>query len=81
MSQLRVDLLGGYAPDVLTPAGRRAHRKAAALFTPVRARVTDALGANETQVHEVLLSLRTVLDQVRQPEPLAARSAPHSATQ
>jgi DNA-binding MarR family transcriptional regulator len=49
----------------LTPAGRRAHRAAVALFLPVRTRVADALGARETDVREALLTLRTVLDDVR----------------
>jgi DNA-binding MarR family transcriptional regulator len=51
----------------LTPAGRRAHRAAGALFLPVRTQVTDALGARETDVREALLTLRTVLDDVRHP--------------
>jgi DNA-binding MarR family transcriptional regulator len=49
----------------LTPAGRRAHRAAVALFLPVRTRIADALGARETDVREALLTLRTVLDDVR----------------
>lgn len=49
----------------LTPAGRRAHRAAVELFLPVRTRVADALGARETDVREALLTLRTVLDDVR----------------
>jgi DNA-binding MarR family transcriptional regulator len=49
----------------LTPAGRRAHRAAVALFLPVRSRIADALGARETDVREALLTLRTVLDDVR----------------
>jgi DNA-binding MarR family transcriptional regulator len=52
----------------LTPAGRTAHRKAAALFGPVRARVLDALGSDASQVHRTLLALRTILDHVRQPQ-------------
>jgi DNA-binding MarR family transcriptional regulator len=51
----------------LTPAGRRAHRAAGALFLPVRTQVTDALGAREADVREALLTLRTVLDDVRHP--------------
>jgi DNA-binding MarR family transcriptional regulator len=50
----------------LTPAGRRTHHRAAALFTPVRASVTDALGTKTSEVRGMLLSLRAVLDQVRQ---------------
>jgi DNA-binding MarR family transcriptional regulator len=49
----------------LTPAGRRAHQAAAALFTPLRSRVVDKLGANEADVREALVTLRTVLDEIR----------------
>ena len=49
----------------LTPAGRRAHRAAVALFLPMRTRVADALGAQEEAVREALLTLRTVLDDLR----------------
>jgi DNA-binding MarR family transcriptional regulator len=49
----------------LTPAGRRAYRTAAALFLPLRTRVADALGAREDGVREALLTLRTVLDEIR----------------
>ena len=49
----------------LTPAGRRAHRTAVALFLPMRTRVADALGAQEEAVREALLTLRTVLDDLR----------------
>src|SRR5690606_30708528 len=50
----------------LTPAGRRAHRAAAALFIPWRTRVAEALGEREEDVREALLTLRTVLDELRQ---------------
>ncbi len=49
----------------LTPAGRRAHRDAAELFIPVRARIETGLGSNVSEVREALLTLRTVLDEVR----------------
>jgi DNA-binding MarR family transcriptional regulator len=49
----------------LTPAGRRAHRAAVEAFTPTRNRVADALGAREGDVREALLTLRTVLDDLR----------------
>jgi DNA-binding MarR family transcriptional regulator len=49
----------------LTPAGRRAYRAAAALFVPVRTRVAESLGAREDEVREALLTLRTVLDEIR----------------
>jgi DNA-binding MarR family transcriptional regulator len=49
----------------LTPAGRRAHRAAAALFAPIRAHVAEGLGASEDDVREALLMLRTVLDEIR----------------
>ncbi len=49
----------------LTPAGRRAYRAAAALFVPLRTRVADSLGAREPDVREALLTLRTVLDEIR----------------
>lgn len=67
----------------LTPAGRRTHRTAAALFAPVRAHVTDALGPNSTEVHGALLTLRAALDRVRRPQGLtttgAGRPAPTPA--
>ena len=50
----------------LTPAGRRAHRTAAALFLPMRQRVEDDLGTRARDVREALLTLRTVLDGIRQ---------------
>jgi DNA-binding MarR family transcriptional regulator len=49
----------------LTPAGRRAYRAAAALFVPLRTRVVDSLGEHEEGVREALLTLRTVLDEIR----------------
>jgi DNA-binding MarR family transcriptional regulator len=49
----------------LTPAGQRAYRAAAALFLPLRTRVADSLGAREDGVREALLTLRTVLDEIR----------------
>jgi DNA-binding MarR family transcriptional regulator len=49
----------------LTPAGRRAYRAAAALFVPLRTRVANSLGAREDGVREALLTLRTVLDELR----------------
>src|SRR5829696_10164444 len=50
----------------LTPAGRRAHHTAAALFLPMRQRVEDGLGTRAGDVREALLTLRTVLDGIRQ---------------
>ena len=49
----------------LTPDGRRAHRAAAALFNPLRTRVANGLGGREGDVREALVTLRTVLDQIR----------------
>jgi DNA-binding MarR family transcriptional regulator len=50
----------------LTPAGRRAHRRAAALFTPTLRQVLEALGEREAGVLDGLHQLRTALDEVRQ---------------
>jgi len=49
----------------LTPEGRRAHRDASALFMPLRSRVEGGLGDREKHVREALLTLRTVLDEIR----------------
>jgi DNA-binding MarR family transcriptional regulator len=49
----------------LTPAGRRAHKAASALFLPVRASVVEALGGQHDEVREALLRLRTVVDALR----------------
>jgi len=49
----------------LTPAGRRAHGAAAKLFIPMRTRVEEGLGAQATEVREALLTLRSVLDDIR----------------
>ena len=51
----------------LTPTGRRAYRAAVALFTPLRTRVAEELGEREGTVHEALVTLRTVLDEIRHP--------------
>src|SRR5690606_19880997 len=51
----------------LTPAGKRAHRAAADLFAPLREEVAAALGVREPEVREALLTLRTVLDEIRHP--------------
>jgi DNA-binding MarR family transcriptional regulator len=53
----------------LTPAGRRAYRSAAALFIPLRTRVAVALGEREDEVREALVTLRTVLDDLRHAGP------------
>jgi len=53
----------------LTPAGRRAHRTAAALFVPMRTRVEKGLGQREEEVREALVTLRTVLDEIRRGDP------------
>lgn len=50
----------------LTPAGRRAHRRAADLFRPVLRDVVDALGEEEPVVRSALGHLRKTLDQVRE---------------
>lgn len=49
----------------ITPAGRRAHEAANALFHPVRTQVVDALADQERPVHETLLMLRGVIDDLR----------------
>jgi DNA-binding MarR family transcriptional regulator len=49
----------------LTPAGRRAHKAGAAAFRPVRARVEEVLGSRDRDVRESLLTLRTVIDDLR----------------
>ena len=49
----------------LTPSGRRTYRAAAALFAPLRTRVAEGLGAQEADVREALVTLRTVLDDIR----------------
>lgn len=57
----------------LTPEGRRAHRAAVKLFTPLRDRVASGLGEQEEPVRDALIALRTVLDEIR--------NAPASAVQ
>lgn len=49
----------------LTDEGRRRHRRAAALFRPVRQGVENALGSDEAAVRESLGRLRVALDDVR----------------
>lgn len=49
----------------LTPEGRRTHRTAAKLFTPLRTRVAAGLGDQQTQVRDALVTLRAVLDEIR----------------
>ena len=49
----------------LTPEGRRTHRAAVKLFTPLRSRVAAGLGGQEAQVRDALVTLRTVLDEIR----------------
>lgn len=53
----------------LTPEGRRAHRAAASLFTPLRTRVANGLGAREGDVREALIAVRSVLDEIRVKRP------------
>ncbi|MFC7362179.1 MarR family winged helix-turn-helix transcriptional regulator [Nocardioides astragali] len=53
----------------LTPAGRRAHRAAAKLFIPMRTRVEEGLGPRGSEVREALLTLRSVLDEIRHTPP------------
>jgi DNA-binding MarR family transcriptional regulator len=45
----------------LTPAGRRAHRKAAAQFDPALNRVVNALGEAEPDIRQALLQVRETL--------------------
>jgi DNA-binding MarR family transcriptional regulator len=49
----------------LTPEGRRAHRAAVTLFSPLRTRVAAGLGGRGAQVRDALVTLRTVLDDIR----------------
>jgi DNA-binding MarR family transcriptional regulator len=49
----------------LTPAGRRAHRRAAALFGPVLEQVNHALGRREEDVRLGLSDLAEVLEALR----------------
>lgn len=49
----------------LTPQGQRTHRAAVKLFRPLSARVAAALGGQEERVREALVTLRTVLDEIR----------------
>jgi DNA-binding MarR family transcriptional regulator len=51
----------------LTPAGRRAHRDAAALFTPLKEQIVEALGVREPEVRDSLSTLRAILDEIRHP--------------
>lgn len=50
----------------LTAAGRRTHRTAVKLFVPVRAQVVSALGASDGDVRDSLMTLREVVDVIRQ---------------
>jgi DNA-binding MarR family transcriptional regulator len=50
----------------LSAEGRRAHARARRLFAPVRAGVVDALGPRHPAVRDALLTLRPVLDALRQ---------------
>ena len=68
----------------LTAAGRRAHRAAAALFGPVRARVVEELAGQDVRVEDSLLVLREVVDGLRVtavvgPQSRVAESAPATA--
>jgi DNA-binding MarR family transcriptional regulator len=49
----------------ITPAGRRTHEAASLLFRPVRTQVIDALTDQEGEVHETLLLLRGIIDDIR----------------
>ena len=61
----------------LTPAGKRAHRSAAALFGPVRAQIIQALGDQHDAVRQSLLRLRGVIDTARgESESAERRSGP-----
>lgn len=61
----------------LTAAGRQVHRRAGALFKPVRDRVEQSL-ADGGEIAEALLALHTTLDQARHP-PTAATSSVNSS--
>lgn len=54
---------------VLTPTGRRAHRRAAGLFVPVLGRIETALGQAEPRVRDALLTLRLAVGEVRRGSP------------
>lgn len=58
----------------LTPAGKRAHQAASALFRPVRAAVIEALGDEDGSVRASLLRLRSIVDGVRDTERRPGRS-------
>lgn len=49
----------------LTPEGHRTHRAAVKLFSPLSARVAAGLGEQEERVRDALVTLRTVLDEIR----------------
>jgi DNA-binding MarR family transcriptional regulator len=49
----------------LTDAGRQAHQRAQASFSPLREALVLALGESEPEVREALLTLREALDRVR----------------
>jgi DNA-binding MarR family transcriptional regulator len=49
----------------LTPAGRRVHERAVALFAPVRSQVIESLADRDGRVHDSLLRLRSVVDTLR----------------
>jgi DNA-binding MarR family transcriptional regulator len=49
----------------LTPAGKRAHKAASALFAPVQSEVNRALADHMGAVQQALLRLRTILDNLR----------------
>jgi DNA-binding MarR family transcriptional regulator len=57
----------------LTPAGRRAHRDAAALFAPTLARVVRALGDAEPGARRTLDSLLAAIESVRTPDAAGPR--------
>jgi DNA-binding MarR family transcriptional regulator len=49
----------------LTPAGRRAHRDAAALFKPLKEEIDQALGVREPEIRDSLSTVRAILDGIR----------------
>jgi DNA-binding MarR family transcriptional regulator len=60
----------------LTDAGREAHQRAQANFSPMREALVRALGADEPDVREALLTLRQALDRVRSEGVVAPSESP-----
>lgn len=49
----------------LTAEGRRVHRAATKHFVPLRSRVEEGLGGRQAEVRDALVTLRSVLDEIR----------------